>query len=331
MTHRPHPRNVAPVPLGFARARARADGRARALVVVLAAGALGLAACALDLSGQLGRDAGPADATAGPDAADATLPPDSATDDAGNEAATDARPPPDSGKDAGKDCGLAEGNAGKAHAFPSVGAKVIDGVLDDWGCETPLSLTKTTAAYVKQPDGGTVVVSAKIRWEYEAAHLFFAAEVTDPVLEGDGGDSTLNDSIEMYGSADAGPLSGLYGTYDRHYAWDYKGLVQDWGPPAPVTPPPGVTSKVLVTAAGYTLEASILPTAFNRASFTAGDSMSVDLELNDADGTKQNYVLVWNLSPNPTPCPCNEPKCCCGLSDDLPYCDTTRFGTLVFK
>jgi Carbohydrate family 9 binding domain-like len=300
------------------------------LALALAAGALAASACALDLSGQLGKDAGGADATAGPDAANATLPP-VGTGDAAAEGAPDAPAPVDSGKDAGKDCGAVLGAPGQAAAFPSLGGKVIDGVLDDWGCETPLALTAATAAYVKQPDGGAVLISAKIRWEYEAAHLFFSAEVTDPVLQGDGGDSTLNDSIEMYGSADAGPLSGLYGTYDRHYAWDYNGLLQDWGPPTPVTSPPGVTSKVILTATGYTLEASILPTAFDRSSFTSGDAMSVDLELNDADGTRQTSVLVWSLSPNPSPCPCHEPQCCCGLSDDLPYCDTTRFGALLFK
>jgi Carbohydrate family 9 binding domain-like len=311
---------------------ARPSSTSVILVLALGAGAIGAASCTLDLSGRLAVDAGSGDATAGPDAADATLPPDGATDDAGDEAATDAPPPPrDSGKDAGNDCGAALGAAGSANAFPSLGAKVIDGVLDDWGCEAPLPLTQATAAYVKQPDGGTVVVSAKVRWEYDAAHLYFAAEVTDPLLQGDAGDSTVNDSVEMYGASDAGPLSGIYRQGDHHYVWDYKGLVQDWGPPSPVTSPPGVTSKVTVNATGYTVEASILPTAFNRTNYRAGDLMSVDLELNDADGTRQNSALVWQLSPNPTPCPCNEPACCCGLSDDLPFCDTTRFGTLTLR
>ncbi len=302
-------------------------------LVALTTGAAGLAACALDLGGQLSADGGLSDATAGPDAADATLPPDGATGDGGDEAAPDAPrdapPPPDSGRDAGKDCGATQGAVGQANAFPSVGAKIIDGVLDDWGCEAPLLINVATAAYVLQPDSG-VVVSAKVRWEYEAAHLFFAAEVTDPSLQGDAGQSLSNDSLEMYGAADAGPLPGTYGTFDHRYVWDYKGLAQDWAKSTPVTPPTGVISKVIVTATGYTLEASILPTAFNRVSFGGGDAIAIDLELNDADGVKQNTILVWAMSTS-TPCTCNEPTCCCGAPDDQPYCDTRRFGTLTFR
>ena len=228
---------------------------------------LALAACGLDLTGQASADdAGPSDATVAPDARDAGGG-DGAVADATDEPTDDTGtpPPPDSGKDAGKDCGATQGPAGQANAFPSPGGKVIDGDLGDWGCQAPLVLDKDTAAFVLKPDGGTVAVSAKVRWEYEAGHLFFAAEVTDLLLEADAGDSTLNDSIEMYGSSDAGPLKGTYGANDHHYVWDYKGLVQDWAKSSPVTPPTGVTSKVVITPNGYTVEASILPTAFARA------------------------------------------------------------------
>jgi hypothetical protein len=301
-----------------------------ALLAAAVAAPLAVAACSIDLQGTLPADAGPADATVPKDAGDAQVLPDATIDDAADESLPDAAPLPEAGKDAGKDCGAVQGPTGQAQAFPSLGPKTIDGLLDDWGCEAPIFLTSVSAAYVMS-DGGVVAVSARVRFEYEATTLYIAAEVTDPLLQGDGGDSTLNDSIEMYGAPDAGPLPGTYGPKDHHYVWDYKGLVQDWAKPTANPPPPNeVTSKVLITATGYVVEASFAPAAFARKSYLAGDAISLDLQLNDADGVRQNAVLVWTMATS-MPCTCTEPACCCGSPGDLPFCDTRKFGQLVLR
>ena len=302
----------------------------RLALLTVAAAPLVVAACSIDLQGTLPADAGPADATVPRDAGDAQVLPDATVDDAPDDSLPDAPALPEAGKDAGKDCGSVQGPTGQAQAFPSVVPKTIDGLFDDWGCEAPIFLTSVSAAYVMS-DGGVVAVSARVRFEYEANNLYIAAEVTDPLLQGDAGDSTMNDSIEMYGAPDSGPLQGTYGPKDHHYVWDYTGLVQDWAKPAASTPPANeVTSKVLVTATGYSVEASFAPPAFMRKNYLPGDMISLDLQLNDADGVRQTAVLVWTMATS-TPCTCNEPACCCGTPGDLPFCDTRRFGQLLLR
>ncbi len=266
------------------------------------------AACGLDLKGT----AAPADGTP-----DATAP-----DDAGG--ATQA--------DVARACGVTQGAFANANAF-SFGAKKIDGQLDDWGCQAPILLIESSAAFKKGPAGGTFVISAKMRVEWEPDHLYLAAEVTDPKLEGDAANTTQNDSVELYLSGAPSPatLTGNYGPNDHHYAFDYHGAIQDFAD-GRTTLVSNVESKIAVVPGGYVVEARVPAANVGRPALALGDTLAFDLQINDSDGVQQSYSLVWALS-KPEGCSCASP-CCCGQQPstiDLPWCDTRRFATLSLR
>jgi Carbohydrate family 9 binding domain-like len=305
----------------------------------LAAVLLVLGACDLAASGLAGVDAstpelGGTDAAAdvtrggGYDASDAPVPPPPV--DSGLDAfvASDGAAASDAGVD-----GCAVEDGGTSDTVVATHAKTplsIDGKLDDWICPNFHSLTIQNAGYTTTPGGGPVSPSAGIGVDFAVAwdpgHLYFAAIVTDPSLEGGDPEPFNNDSVELYVTNDA-PLTGDYTKNDHQIDVDYQNNVGEYSQGSQVTVT-GIQSAVGPSSGGYIIEASLDVTQIGVSAAAAGGSFGFDIGLNDrAGGIGQANVLDWHVAPGAN-CGCPN-NCCCQSTPQVPFCSTFADGTLV--
>lgn len=220
--------------------------------------------------------------------------------------------------------------AGVLAAYAAGKPKKVDGLFDDWGCETPLVLDRSSVDFAFG-DAGTL--RAEVRVEWEPGHLNVAyVVVTRSPPTGASTQAVFDDAVEVYASPPGPPSGGDYRPVDRHYAVDYRGVAQSYEPyEAGVPAGGGFDSKAVVTPDGFDVELRIAPKNLGVASFAAGDVIPFDLQIDVGDGNQQLGALIWaNTESSAWQCSCSA-TCCCGAPTGAPFCDTHRFGTLVLQ
>lgn len=308
----------------------------RALAVKLGCLAV-LAACSVGTAGLATDDPPHAPASsAEAGAADGAVPDDGgsemgARDGAAQADAADAADAAADAADAAGSCGVTSEGAESATAFPSTKPKVLDGLLDDWGCQAPLEVSSATAEAKANKDGGAVAVSARVKIEWDLFALYFSFDVADPQVEGTSTtDPSVNDSAEIYLRGSALPNAD-YGLLDHHFLFDYKNFAVEHlysGTDAPL--PLSVTRFTRVTpGVGYVIEARVDRAAIGF--LFAGRPLGLDLQVND--GTNQATYLVWAMTAHGACGTCTGKCCCVSPPDngDFPVCDALRFGKLTLK
>lgn len=204
----------------------------------------------------------------------------------------------------------------------------IDGDLADWSCVPFVALTESVGGYVRSVDGGPLPMSAVFAIAWDDTYVYAAVHVTDATITGDDPNNPyLNDSIELYFSADPAP-NGDYSNVDHEFCIDHKNLAYDYQNGTATRSPPALTSITKVVPGGYVLEARIPATAFGGPSFAKGRQLGFDLALNDGDGNAQGFILIWADTSGGS---CTCARCCCMGALPLPFCDTLRFGKLVLE
>jgi Carbohydrate family 9 binding domain-like len=258
--------------------------------------------------------------------------PDAATPEAGSvvdASVADAQPLVDAAVDDACGSRVVAVDAGRVAAFPSPGAKTLDGELDDWGCQAPLVLTPATVATVDLDASAATNVRAEVRLEWDPAYLYVAYDVSGVGPAGTSTDVFRNDSCEIY-IGGPGTLVSVYRNIDRHYIIDHNGAAFDYST-GPGLAPTGLSYAAVRKPNGFIVEARVDAALINAAPLVTGASLPLDLQVNRGNGTTL-AVLIWALS-DPKPCPCSSSgtTCCCGAANDRPYCNTRRFGAVELR
>ncbi|MTI59693.1 MAG: 1,4-beta-xylanase [Firmicutes bacterium] len=178
------------------------------------------------------------------------------------------------------------------------GTPVIDAEYDDiWDSAAVIS----TDVWV-EGDSGAI---AKIRTMWNENHLYIYADVTDPVLSKENGNTWEQDSIEIF--IDENNNKSLsYEDEDSQYRVNFSN--EQSFDPNPVRP--GFVTATRKTDKGYVVEAAI---EFLTIKAKEGNSIGFDIQVNDDQGNgSRASVAIWNdLS---------------GIS----WKDTSGFGNLIF-
>jgi hypothetical protein len=209
----------------------------------------------------------------------------------------------------------------------------VDGLLEDWSCVAFEALDASAAGYVDSTYSGAVPVSGEfaVRWSEE--QLYLAIQVRDPDVGGVATDPYEifdNDSVAIYLDGDA-TLTGDYTDEDHHFVVDHARRISDY----PHDPPEPQLFKAAVerSAAGFAVEVQISYEAVGTALFADGRRLGFDLAISDGDGLDRHALLVWYMRPKSDYLSCACADCCCKAieDDDMPDCDTWRFGELVLR
>jgi hypothetical protein len=216
----------------------------------------------------------------------------------------------------------------EAAAFASTRPKTIDALLDDWDCQTPIPLDAAHGASVIFDAGAVDGIGAQVLLEWDPLHLYAAFVVTSPPPMGDDVEPFFNDAVELY-LASTSPGVGFYRTTDAQLAVDHAGRAKLYRDDVGMSAA-GVIAATRLTATGYVVEVQVAMSVLGIISASAGSRLGLDLAVDRGDGATQLGQLLWALVAPPA-CTCGM-SCCCGKgANDLPYCDTLRFGAVELR
>ena len=260
-------------------------------------------------------DAGPpSDATSGSTDADTT------TDDGGDASRPCVVPPP------------VANTSGALSALRAPGAVVIDGQLDEWSCVPFTRLDRASAGqmFVSGDSGTPADFAMEFAVTYDSDALYVAARVSGTAPPAGDAPTAIfkNDSIEIYLDAD-GVLTGRAGPNDHQLVVDHANREERYvvmSPPAsPTAVPVGFASAARTVGGVLSVEARLPGSTLGKSSLAAGDKLGFDIAVNDGDGTGARTQAIWYAAPG---CTCTV-GCCCGAAQDMPFCNTQRYGSLT--
>jgi len=267
----------------------------------------GIAACRFDGGGiapadDVGDDDVGDDDSGGVDA-DVTPPPDAAPGH------PDAMPPP-------------QPAAGLLIAKPAHGPVTLDGDDDEFDEAGAMAVTwpiQGAAIYQRESQSYVASAAARVAAIHDHDAIYFYVEVDDVVQQFDSSEVWNDDGVSLFLDV-AGDASGIFGIDDHEIVVRGDGLWKDYGPGGALT---ALSGEAIPEGGGYRMELRI---AKDSLGATVGEDLGFDLLVTDDDGWNDNRydaLGVWFASSRPE---CE--TCCLNETQNMPWCDTTLFGTL---
>jgi hypothetical protein len=180
---------------------------------------------------------------------------------------------------------------------------VIDGQADDaWSTAVKRRLERS-----KGPAPGSGDVQGSFRAMWDDVALYLHVEVLDDQKVRNQASPWLDDSVEVYVDGD-GSRGDAYDDRNDHqyvFGWDDPKVHEVKGPAGP-----GIRFAEAEWEYGYRMEVALPWTAIGSAG-KAGDSIGLDVHVNDNDGTGREDKLMWSDAA------------------DLAHGDPRRFGKAV--
>lgn len=160
------------------------------------------------------------------------------------------------------------------------GKPVIDGKIDAvWDKAEVIS----TDVQVMANSGAT----AKVRALWDDSHLYFLAEVTDPLLNGESDLIHEQDSFEAFVDENNDKTS-TFGADDYQYRYSFNNKISYGGKAESKM----MKGKAVTTGTGYIVELAV---TLNTVTGASGKKVGLDFQINDANATaKRVGISKWN-------------------------------------
>jgi hypothetical protein len=212
--------------------------------------------------------------------------------------------------------------AGLLIAEEAIGAVTLDGSDTEFGAAGAVAVQwpiQSSAIYQTETNSYSASAVVRVAAIHDAQRIYFFAEVQDAAQQFDSEQVWNDDGVAFYLDVE-GDASGPFDVDDHEIVVRGDGAWNDFGPV-------GTSATVTVATASAT-GVYRLEVAIDKASLGAeiGTTMGFDLLVTDDDGwTNSDYdaLGVWYTSARPA---CA--SCCLQETENMPWCDTTLYGTL---
>jgi hypothetical protein len=212
--------------------------------------------------------------------------------------------------------------AGMLIAEDAVGAVTLDGSDQEFAAAGAVAVQwpiQSSAIYQTESSSYSASAVVRVAAIHDAQRIYFFAEVQDTAQQFDSAEVWNDDGVAFYLDVE-GDASGPFDVDDHEIVVRGDGAWNDFGPV-------GTSATVSVATASAT-GVYRLEVAIDKASLGAavGTTMGFDLLVTDDDGwTNSDYdaLGVWYTSARPE---CT--TCCVQETENMPWCDTTLYGSL---